>query len=60
MQSVLAQQRVTLIERWAPRTHGARPSDDDDPFALRLPALMLANKADGIADIDAELAGCAS
>jgi len=50
VQSVLAQQRVTLSERWP------SPSiDADDPFALRLPALMLANKADGIADIDAEL-----
>jgi len=55
VQSVLAQQRVTLSERW-PADLGANPSiDADDPFALRLPALMLANKADGIADIDAEL-----
>jgi uncharacterized protein len=53
VQSALAQQRVTLVERW-PVDAGAS-TDDDDPFALRLPALVLANKADGIADIDAEL-----
>jgi len=46
LQAVLAAQRVTL---------GAAGRDDDDPFALRLPTLMLANKADGVADLEAEL-----
>ena len=57
VQSVLKQQRVTLSERWAvtpPSTAGGA-AGEDDPFALRLPTLMLANKADTIADIDAEL-----
>lgn len=53
VQQVLAQQRVTLAERW-PDGLEAR-AEDDDPFALRLPTLLLANKADGIADPDAEL-----
>jgi len=55
VQSVLAQQRVTLSERWPADSQVSPSIDADDPFALRLPALMLANKADGIADIDAEL-----
>jgi uncharacterized protein len=53
VQTVLAQQRMTLVARW-PAGVAAAP-DDDDPFALRLPALVVANKADGIADVDAEL-----
>jgi ribosome-interacting GTPase 1 len=50
--ALLAQQRVTLVERWP--ADGAADADDD-PFAVRLPALLLANKADGIADPQAEL-----
>jgi len=55
--AVLAQQRVTLSERWPADTGSPEgtPGADDDPFALRLPALLLANKTDGIADLDAEL-----
>jgi hypothetical protein len=57
VRSVLAQQRVTLTERWpagesAPATVSVF---DDDPFALQLPVLVLANKVDGIADAHAEL-----
>ncbi|HSV79222.1 MAG TPA: GTPase [Ramlibacter sp.] len=57
VQSVLAQQRVTLSERWpADETaHSNTSAPDEDPFALRLPSLLLANKADGIADVGAEL-----
>jgi len=57
VQSTLSQQRVTLSERWPGGGDAqAGPSaGEDDPFALRLPALVLANKADGIADLDAEL-----
>lgn len=51
--AVLAAQRVTLVERWP--ADGASAAEDDDPFAMRLPALLLANKADGIADLEAEL-----
>nr|WP_236599069.1 TGS domain-containing protein [Ramlibacter monticola] len=53
VQDVLAQQRVTLGGPWP---GDADPSAlEEDPFALRLPALLLANKADGSADADAEL-----
>lgn len=48
--AVLRDRRVTLTDRWDPAGEG-----DDDPFALRLPALLLANKADGLADAEAEL-----
>ncbi|CAN7761495.1 MULTISPECIES: GTPase [unclassified Variovorax] len=48
VRSMLGQQRVTLTER-------LEATADEDPFALRLPTLMLANKADGMADLDAEL-----
>jgi ribosome-interacting GTPase 1 len=48
VQAVLGQQRVTLTER-------RQATADEDPFALRLPTLMLANKADGMVDLDAEL-----
>ena len=47
--TLLETQRVTLTERWE------APQDDEDPFALRLPTLLLANKAEGIADLDAEI-----
>jgi ribosome-interacting GTPase 1 len=47
---VLAKLRVTLDAQWP-----ANPRDDDDPFAVRLPTLMLANKSDAIEHLDAEL-----
>ena len=54
--AVLREKRVTLTERW-PAAGESPPdaNDGDDPFALRLPALLLVNKADLIADVDAEL-----
>ena len=48
--AILAEKRVTLTDRW----DGAGVPDDD-PFARRLPTLLLANKADASADADAEL-----
>lgn len=48
--AVLRDGRVTLTEQWEP---AGQP--DDDPFAVRLPTLLLANKADGLGDADAEL-----
>jgi len=53
VQDVLAQQRVTLGGPWPGDAGASAP--EEDPFALRLPALLLANKADGSADADAEL-----
>jgi ribosome-interacting GTPase 1 len=63
--AVLGEKRITLIEHW-PAMKEAAPdtADGDDPFALRLPTMLVANKADRIAGIDAELetfrelAGC--
>ena len=46
----LRERRVTLTDRWEPADES-----DEDPFALRLPTLLLANKADRLVDGDAEL-----
>ncbi|OGA44818.1 MAG: GTPase [Betaproteobacteria bacterium RIFCSPLOWO2_12_FULL_62_13] len=54
--TVLRGKRVTLAERWPAAGDSSLGADDsEDPFALRLPALMLANKADNIEDIEGEL-----
>jgi ribosome-interacting GTPase 1 len=55
--AVLRERRVTLTERWerAGASAGVTADSDGDPFAVRLPALLLANKADRLADADAEL-----
>ncbi len=56
--ALLREKRVTLTDRWphadaAPVAGAAHV--DDDPFALRLPALLVANKADLSDDESAEL-----
>jgi ribosome-interacting GTPase 1 len=56
--ALLREKRVTLTERWpfadtGPVADGA--DGDDDPFALQLPTLVVANKADLSADEGAEL-----
>lgn len=57
LHSILAQKRITLTERWDNREKGEPVAPgDEDPFARCLPTLMLANKADTVADLDAELA----
>ena len=62
VRSLLAARKVWLTDRWP--GSGEAPDDaapvagqpgDDDPFGLRLPTLLLANKADLVADPDAEL-----
>lgn len=57
VEAELGKRRVTLTERWETTegSHGSTAGGDDDPFALRLPTLMLANKTEGIANLDAEL-----
>lgn len=56
VQSVLEKKRLTLTEHWeATRASGSAPQAEGDPFALRLPTLLLANKADLIPDLEAEL-----
>jgi hypothetical protein len=54
---ILGDKRVMLTDSWeAPAGSAAAGMNSEaDPFALRLPALMIANKADRIADIDSEL-----
>jgi len=59
--SLLATRRVVLTERWP--ADRARPDEaavavragDDDPFGVRLPALLVANKCDRIAAPESEL-----
>ncbi|MGH8661065.1 MAG: GTPase [Burkholderiales bacterium] len=52
--AILRAKHVTLTERWdAPEV--ASDSADGDPFGVRLPTLMLANKADLAADEAAEV-----
>jgi uncharacterized protein len=55
--SVLKQKRLTLTEHWDAKDdqRGSVPQGDEDPFQQQLPTLMLANKADNIIDLDAEL-----
>ncbi|MCU0764863.1 MAG: TGS domain-containing protein [Burkholderiaceae bacterium] len=61
VRSLLAARRVTLTGRWpaADESRGGEaqdaPADDPDPFGVRLPTLLLANKADLAGDADAEL-----
>jgi uncharacterized protein len=50
---ILGERRVTLTGSW----DGA-PASGDDPFAIRLPTLLVANKADVIPDIEGDLAVC--
>jgi len=54
--AILRDRRVTLGARWpADAAVAATGSEDDDPFAIRLPTLLLANKAERIADVEAEI-----
>jgi len=55
--AVLRERRVDLTHRWEPEIDPAADAEADagDPFRLRLPTLLLANKADRVADPDAEL-----
>lgn len=56
LHAVLRAKRVTLTDHWMARSAaGAATDADDDPFAIKLPALMLANKADLVADEAAEV-----
>jgi uncharacterized protein len=57
VQTVLRECRVSLTSRWDPAAQlaTAAPPGDDDPFAVQLPTLLVANKADCLADADAEL-----
>ena len=54
LRTVLREKRVDLSHAWGLREESLG-EDSDDPFALRLPTLLLANRADRLADADAEL-----
>jgi len=57
LHAVLREKRVSLTECWDPAV-GVRRGDetgDEDPFALRLPALLLVNKVERLTDLAAEL-----
>jgi ribosome-interacting GTPase 1 len=56
VRAVLREQNVVLTDRWEPRDISNEGHEvDADPFSLRLPALLLANKADRLADPSAEV-----
>ncbi len=52
----LLQRHVTLLERWdTAEEDDSASSELPDPFAVRLPTLMIANKGDQITALDEEL-----
>ena len=53
--AVLRDRSVTLTDRWETAAKSTVDEGGEDPFALRLPTLLLANKADRLADAEAEL-----
>jgi ribosome-interacting GTPase 1 len=55
VRTILRERRVTLTDRWELAGESAAREGAEDPFALRLPALLLANKAECLADANAEL-----
>ncbi len=59
IRSILSERRVALTERWElTEDEDEDPDDPDaiaDPFAITLPAHLVATKADIIADIDKEI-----
>ena len=55
LHAVLRERRVTLTDRWEPEGASEGAEVDEDPFALRLPAVLLANRADVLTDVDTEL-----
>src|SRR6516165_6154602 len=54
LHAVLCEKRVTLTDRSEPEQQppGRAAGADEDPFALRLPAMLLANKADLLRSVD--------
>ena len=55
LQDLLRGRRVHLLSTW-PRGTTPDLHDDEDPFAVRLPAALVAAKADLVTDLDGELA----
>jgi uncharacterized protein len=57
LHAVLLEKRVTLTDRWELEGEpaGEAAEVDEDPFVLRLPAVLLANRVDLLAGVDLEL-----
>ncbi len=56
VQAMLGQKKVTLSAQWETvEAADDAERNDDDPFGLRLPTLLLANKAEAIDDLAAEM-----
>src|SRR6266851_2502481 len=57
VRTILRERRVTLTDRWEPASEspGVAAEGDEDPFALQLPTLLVANKVECLADGEAEL-----
>jgi ribosome-interacting GTPase 1 len=57
LHTVLRQKRVTLTDCWKPEEEPASDFAEtgEDPFALRISTMLLANRADLLADVDTEL-----
>jgi ribosome-interacting GTPase 1 len=57
LHALMREKRVILTDRWEPTGEPAREAAevDEDPVALRLPAMLLANRADLLADVGTEL-----
>jgi ribosome-interacting GTPase 1 len=52
----LREKRVTLTDCWEPVGESAKQREpDEDPFALRLPVVLLTNRADLLPSVDEEL-----
>jgi uncharacterized protein len=57
LHDLLAERKVFLTPDWDRRPdEQGEPDEDDDPFALRLPTLLVAAKADQVEHYDEELA----
>jgi ribosome-interacting GTPase 1 len=56
LHGLLAAGRVTLTERWERTGDGDADGEDDDPFAVALPTLLVATKADALDHPEEELA----
>ena len=56
VRTILAEKRVSLLEDWDATLAPPDPDADDyDPFAIRLPTLVIATKSDLLDDPDAEI-----
>jgi ribosome-interacting GTPase 1 len=52
---MMQERGVTLVEHWERASAGSEGAADEDPFALHLPTLLLANKTDMVTDAESEL-----